>query len=197
MALTNPTCALFRLLAQTATTHRTRQTVESAPRRPEKFWLGGRRTGWSLADRYPLCLWNGTLTVCPSFWPCRKILNDLSSEEVTRTEGKDSSPASTGITVPTTTQIYQTSGGQYCMSRFPSVASTYDSMNSTLAPPTGMSLQLQCLIKKCDSIESTSGIGPAVYLVIVNLQFSVALPIRKLTVKAALVVCVISNCEGK
>lgn len=42
----------------------------------------------------------------------RKILNDLSSEELTRTEGKDGSPASAGVTVPTT-QIYQTSGGQY------------------------------------------------------------------------------------
>ncbi|XP_075880752.1 cyclic AMP-dependent transcription factor ATF-1 isoform X2 [Nelusetta ayraudi] len=38
----------------------------------------------------------------------RKILNDLSSEEL----GKDGSPASAGVTVPTT-QIYQTSGGQY------------------------------------------------------------------------------------
>lgn len=46
---------------------------------------------------------------------CRKILNDLSSEEVTHIEGKDNSPASTGmtgVTVPTT-QIYQTTSGQY------------------------------------------------------------------------------------
>ncbi|XP_029357535.1 cyclic AMP-dependent transcription factor ATF-1 isoform X2 [Echeneis naucrates] len=45
----------------------------------------------------------------------RKILNELSSEEVTHIEGKDSSPASTGvtgITVPTT-PIYQTASGQY------------------------------------------------------------------------------------
>ncbi|XP_061583545.1 cyclic AMP-dependent transcription factor ATF-1 isoform X2 [Cololabis saira] len=41
----------------------------------------------------------------------RKILNDLSSEEVAHIEGKDS-PASTGVTVPTT-PIYQTSTGQY------------------------------------------------------------------------------------
>lgn len=60
------------------------------------------------------CLVNGILTECPSLWPCRKIFNDLSSEEVSRTEGKDSSPASTGVTVPAT-QIYQTSSGQYCM----------------------------------------------------------------------------------
>uniref|UniRef100_A0A8C7XXT4 Activating transcription factor 1 n=1 Tax=Oryzias sinensis TaxID=183150 RepID=A0A8C7XXT4_9TELE len=45
----------------------------------------------------------------------RKILNELSSEEVAHIEAKDSSPASTGgtgVTVPTT-QIYQTSSGQY------------------------------------------------------------------------------------
>lgn len=45
----------------------------------------------------------------------RKILNDLSAEEVAHIEGKDSSPTSTGvtgITVPTT-PIYQTSSGQY------------------------------------------------------------------------------------
>ncbi|KAM9410733.1 cyclic AMP-dependent transcription factor ATF-1 isoform 2-T2 [Pholidichthys leucotaenia] len=45
----------------------------------------------------------------------RKILNDLSSEEVTHIEGKDSSTATTGgtgVTVPTT-PIYQTSSGQY------------------------------------------------------------------------------------
>ncbi|XP_040058749.1 cyclic AMP-dependent transcription factor ATF-1 [Gasterosteus aculeatus] len=41
----------------------------------------------------------------------RKILNELSSEEVTHVEGKDS-PASTGVLAPTT-QIYQTSTGQY------------------------------------------------------------------------------------
>ncbi|XP_029907511.1 cyclic AMP-dependent transcription factor ATF-1 [Myripristis murdjan] len=46
----------------------------------------------------------------------RKILNDLSSEEVTsHTEGKDENPASTGVTGVTvpTTPIYQTSSGQY------------------------------------------------------------------------------------
>uniref|UniRef100_A0A3P8T7L8 Activating transcription factor 1 n=1 Tax=Amphiprion percula TaxID=161767 RepID=A0A3P8T7L8_AMPPE len=45
----------------------------------------------------------------------RKILNDLSSEEVAHIEGKDNSPASTGVTGVTvpTTQIYQTSSGQY------------------------------------------------------------------------------------
>ncbi|XP_029990528.1 cyclic AMP-dependent transcription factor ATF-1 isoform X1 [Sphaeramia orbicularis] len=45
----------------------------------------------------------------------RKILNDLSSEEVTHIEGKDNSPASTGVTSVTvpTTPIYQTSSGQY------------------------------------------------------------------------------------
>ncbi|KAM9757805.1 cyclic AMP-dependent transcription factor ATF-1 isoform 2-T2 [Menidia menidia] len=45
----------------------------------------------------------------------RKILNELSSEEVTHMEGKDNSPASTGVTGVTvpTTQIYQTSSGQY------------------------------------------------------------------------------------
>ncbi|KAE8298673.1 Cyclic AMP-dependent transcription factor ATF-1 [Larimichthys crocea] len=44
----------------------------------------------------------------------RKILNELSSEEVTHIEGKDNSPSTgvTGVTVPTT-QIYQTSSGQY------------------------------------------------------------------------------------
>ncbi|XP_070703088.1 cyclic AMP-dependent transcription factor ATF-1 isoform X2 [Pempheris klunzingeri] len=42
----------------------------------------------------------------------RKILNELSSEEVTHIEGKESSPAVTGVTVPTT-PIYQTSSGQY------------------------------------------------------------------------------------
>ncbi|KAM4582265.1 cyclic AMP-dependent transcription factor ATF-1 isoform 2-T2 [Fundulus diaphanus] len=45
----------------------------------------------------------------------RKILNDLSSEETTHIEVKESSPASTGvtgITVPST-PIYQTSTGQY------------------------------------------------------------------------------------
>lgn len=50
IALTNSTCALFRLLAQTVKTHRTRQTVESAPKRPEKFWPEGLHTGGSLAD---------------------------------------------------------------------------------------------------------------------------------------------------
>ncbi|XP_073323499.1 cyclic AMP-dependent transcription factor ATF-1 isoform X2 [Pagrus major] len=45
----------------------------------------------------------------------RKILNELSSEEVSHIEGKDNSPASTGVTGVTvpTTQIYQTSSGQY------------------------------------------------------------------------------------
>ncbi|XP_042259071.1 cyclic AMP-dependent transcription factor ATF-1 isoform X1 [Thunnus thynnus] len=45
----------------------------------------------------------------------RKILNELSSEEVTHIEGKDNSPASTGVTGVTvpTTPIYQTSSGQY------------------------------------------------------------------------------------
>ncbi|XP_047439948.1 cyclic AMP-dependent transcription factor ATF-1 isoform X2 [Mugil cephalus] len=45
----------------------------------------------------------------------RKILNELSSEEVSHIEGKDNSPVSTvvtGVTVPTT-PIYQTSSGQY------------------------------------------------------------------------------------
>ncbi|XP_044033839.1 cyclic AMP-dependent transcription factor ATF-1 [Siniperca chuatsi] len=43
----------------------------------------------------------------------RKILNELSSEEMAHIEGKDNSLASTGgVTVPTT-QIYQTSSGQY------------------------------------------------------------------------------------
>ncbi|XP_072238410.1 cyclic AMP-dependent transcription factor ATF-1 isoform X2 [Leuresthes tenuis] len=42
----------------------------------------------------------------------RKILNELSAEEVSHIEGKDNSPALTGVTVPTT-QIYQTSSGQY------------------------------------------------------------------------------------
>uniref|UniRef100_H3DAQ2 Activating transcription factor 1 n=1 Tax=Tetraodon nigroviridis TaxID=99883 RepID=H3DAQ2_TETNG len=41
----------------------------------------------------------------------RKILNDLSSEEAAHAEGKNS-PASTGVTVPSTS-IYQTSTGQY------------------------------------------------------------------------------------
>lgn len=43
----------------------------------------------------------------------RKILNELSSEEVTLIEGKDNSPSSTGVTGVTTTPIYQTSSGQY------------------------------------------------------------------------------------
>ncbi|XP_034544477.1 cyclic AMP-dependent transcription factor ATF-1 isoform X2 [Notolabrus celidotus] len=44
----------------------------------------------------------------------RKILNELSSEEVTHIEVKDSSPASTGVTgVTVPTSIYQTSSGQY------------------------------------------------------------------------------------
>uniref|UniRef100_A0A672IW72 Cyclic AMP-responsive element-binding protein 1-like n=2 Tax=Salarias fasciatus TaxID=181472 RepID=A0A672IW72_SALFA len=42
----------------------------------------------------------------------RKILNELSSEEVTHIEGKDNSPSSTGVT-GVTTPIYQTSTGQY------------------------------------------------------------------------------------
>lgn len=45
----------------------------------------------------------------------RKILNELSSEEVTRIDAKDISPASTGVSgVPVpSTPIYQTSSGQY------------------------------------------------------------------------------------
>ncbi|KAM7005676.1 cyclic AMP-dependent transcription factor ATF-1 isoform 2-T2 [Tautogolabrus adspersus] len=45
----------------------------------------------------------------------RKILNELSSEEVTHIEVKDNSPAPTGVTGVTvpTTPIYQTSSGQY------------------------------------------------------------------------------------
>ncbi|XP_034726587.1 cyclic AMP-dependent transcription factor ATF-1 isoform X1 [Etheostoma cragini] len=45
----------------------------------------------------------------------RKILNELSSEEVTHIEGKDNSLVSTGVTGVTvpSTQIYQTSTGQY------------------------------------------------------------------------------------
>ncbi|XP_005739672.1 cyclic AMP-dependent transcription factor ATF-1 isoform X2 [Pundamilia nyererei] len=45
----------------------------------------------------------------------RKILNDLSAEEMAHIEGKDSSPTSTGVTGVTvpTTPIYQTSSGQY------------------------------------------------------------------------------------
>ncbi|XP_070758068.1 cyclic AMP-dependent transcription factor ATF-1 [Enoplosus armatus] len=45
----------------------------------------------------------------------RKILNELSSEELAHMEGKDNSPASTGVTGVTVppTQIYQTSSGQY------------------------------------------------------------------------------------
>ncbi|KAF3689760.1 Cyclic AMP-responsive element-binding protein 1 [Channa argus] len=45
----------------------------------------------------------------------RKILNELSSEEVTHIDGKDHSPTSTGVTGVTvpTTPIYQTSTGQY------------------------------------------------------------------------------------
>ncbi|XP_069011265.1 cyclic AMP-dependent transcription factor ATF-1 isoform X2 [Embiotoca jacksoni] len=43
----------------------------------------------------------------------RKILNELSSEEVTHIEGKDlASTGVTGVTIPTTS-IYQTSTGQY------------------------------------------------------------------------------------
>lgn len=46
---------------------------------------------------------------------CRKILNELSAEEVTsRNEGEDDNPASgvMGVAVPST-PIYQTSSGQY------------------------------------------------------------------------------------
>ncbi|XP_053296868.1 cyclic AMP-dependent transcription factor ATF-1 isoform X1 [Pleuronectes platessa] len=45
----------------------------------------------------------------------RKILNELSSEEVSHIDGKDNSPASTGVTGVSLSsgQIYQTSGGQY------------------------------------------------------------------------------------
>ncbi|XP_042355687.1 cyclic AMP-dependent transcription factor ATF-1 isoform X2 [Plectropomus leopardus] len=45
----------------------------------------------------------------------RKILNELSSEEVTHIEGKAHSPASTAVTgvTATTPQIYQTNTGQY------------------------------------------------------------------------------------
>lgn len=52
--------------------------------------------------------------------PCRKILNELSSEEVTHIEGKDNSPAATGVTGVTvpTTPIYQTSSGQYSMNLY-------------------------------------------------------------------------------
>lgn len=44
----------------------------------------------------------------------RKILNELSSEEVTHIEVKDNSPVSTGATgITAPTQIYQTNTGQY------------------------------------------------------------------------------------
>lgn len=57
------------------------------------------------------------VTIHPLLSPCRKILNELSSEEVTHIEGKDNSPVATGVTGVTvpTTQIYQTSSGQYSM----------------------------------------------------------------------------------
>ncbi|KAL7408368.1 hypothetical protein ABVT39_022316 [Epinephelus coioides] len=42
----------------------------------------------------------------------KKILNDLSAEEVTHIEGKANSPATTGVTAAAP-QIYQTSTGQY------------------------------------------------------------------------------------
>lgn len=42
----------------------------------------------------------------------KKILNDLSAEEVTHIEGKANSPANTGVTAAAP-QIYQTSSGQY------------------------------------------------------------------------------------
>ncbi|XP_033481394.1 cyclic AMP-dependent transcription factor ATF-1 isoform X2 [Epinephelus lanceolatus] len=42
----------------------------------------------------------------------KKILNDLSAEEVTHIEGKANSPATTGVTAAAP-QIYQTSSGQY------------------------------------------------------------------------------------
>ncbi|XP_063767935.1 cyclic AMP-dependent transcription factor ATF-1 isoform X2 [Eleginops maclovinus] len=42
----------------------------------------------------------------------RKILNELSSEEVTHSEGKDNIQVSTGVTLPAG-QIYQTTSGQY------------------------------------------------------------------------------------
>lgn len=42
----------------------------------------------------------------------RKILNDLSSEEVAHGDGRNS-PTAGGVTVPSTS-IYQTSTGQYC-----------------------------------------------------------------------------------
>ncbi|KAG7493848.1 cyclic AMP-dependent transcription factor ATF-1-like isoform X1 [Solea senegalensis] len=45
---------------------------------------------------------------------CRKILNELSSEELAHIEGKDNNPASTGVTgITVPTPIYQTSTGQY------------------------------------------------------------------------------------
>uniref|UniRef100_A0A674P6Y9 Activating transcription factor 1 n=1 Tax=Takifugu rubripes TaxID=31033 RepID=A0A674P6Y9_TAKRU len=47
----------------------------------------------------------------------RKILNELSSEEVAHAEGKNNSPTSTGVTVPSTS-IYQTSTGQYSKTVF-------------------------------------------------------------------------------
>lgn len=96
-------------------THKILQTVEQQAIRPEKYWPGGPRTGKPRANLFfffkQFC-WTLLILL---FFICRKILNDLSSEEVAHIEGKLNSPASTGmtgVTVPTT-PIYQTSSGQY------------------------------------------------------------------------------------
>lgn len=70
-----------------------------------------------------------------------------------------------------------------------SVAPTRE--NELQAGATGMSLQLQYtvgLFLDSYSIESTSGIGPAVFVLIITLQFYVAEPFSKLTVTAAVLV---------
>lgn len=72
-----------------------------------------------------------------------------------------------------------------------SVAPTRE--NELQAGATGMSLQLQYtvyigLFLDSYSIESTSGIGPAVFVLIITLRFYVAEPFRKLTVTAAVLV---------
>lgn len=138
---------LSRPWVQTVKTHRIHQTVEQQLKKPEKYWRGGLHIGkenkqtkrnWKPSS----CLINNNSgTVIFSHY--RKILNDLSAEEVAHIEGKDSSPTSTGVTGVTvpTTPIYQTSSGQYSKSF---------SLRLYLKGEPTKSFSLTCEIKNCE-----------------------------------------------
>lgn len=52
----NLTHPLLRLLVQIVTIHRTHQTVESVPKRPEKYWQEDPHTGKAYTDiQHSLC----------------------------------------------------------------------------------------------------------------------------------------------